>query len=76
MSRFVSFSTEAPQHDAARRGGQLDQLDSEPVGEEHRRVEQLLARLFGDAAWEEPVLAHLRRLRLALDDGLVQCCSH
>ena len=40
---------------AARGRGELDQLDAELVGEEHRRVEQFLARLFGDAAGEEAV---------------------
>jgi hypothetical protein len=66
-SRFVSLSTEAPQHDAA---VSSNEFDAEPVGQEHRRVEQLLARLFGDAAGEEAVLAHLGGLRAALERGL------
>src|SRR5581483_271598 len=61
---------------AARRGSQLDELDPELVGQEHRRVEQLLARLFRDAAREEPVLAHLRRFRLAADLRLLDRSGH
>ena len=46
---------------AARRRGEFDQFDAELLGQQHRRVEEFLARLFGDAAREEAVaLAHSR----------------
>ena len=60
---------------AARGGGELDQLDAELLGEEHRRGEELLARFFGDAAREEAVLAHLRRLGVALRSPALQAVA-
>src|SRR5271166_2086485 len=41
---------------------QVDQLDAEFVGQQHRRVEELRARLLGDTAREKAVALHLGRL--------------
>ena len=60
---------------AARCRGQLDELDAEFVGQQHRRVEELFARFFGDAAREKPVLAHLRRLGLPLESRALRCVA-